>query len=83
MILARLFGPCPLWHRTPDRLTQYADQRIWYTCALCGRDVSEALADQRRSEPLDGPTITRRPLTLSEHLAQFRPKGKPFSRKVS
>lgn len=71
MTLARLFSPCPLWHRSTDRICRYENARIVFECALCGRDASEALADQRRAEPLDGPVMTRRPLSAGEKVTQF------------
>lgn len=41
----RLFGPCPFRHRTKDRLLRTDDGRMFYFCALCHRQTSQALED--------------------------------------
>lgn len=53
--LARVSGPCPFWHRTLDRIRRHENQRVIYECALCGRDVSEALKDEPKGTPIPKP----------------------------
>lgn len=51
--LRRLFSPCPLWHRTKDRIWRAENQRQIFECALCGRDTGEALLHHPRPEPIE------------------------------